>query len=780
MQLRGGDPEEIGGYPVEARLGSGGMGTVFLARTASGRPVAIKLIHQHFAGDEEFRIRFRQEVSAARRVSGVFTAAVVDADSEALRPWMATAYISGPTLAQRIADEGTLFGPELRTLAIGLAEALREIHRAGVIHRDLKPSNVVLSPDGPRVIDFGISRASGNQTLTMTGRVIGTPPFMSPEQLQTPRAVGPESDVFSLATLLVFAATGQGPFDADSPYMTAYQVVHEAPDLSAVPAVLREVVEPCLTKVAKGRPSAHELLVALRGLPEDLGSSSAPMAELKTLPGTRRSGVPGPPDGWDLGSVTDDTPGSTPGSLPGSAAGDDVSGPGAASGSGARSGRRRASRKRRRFLGAGVVTALVTALVVAGVVVLGSGGADRPEAGGGRETPARGQGVSGSAAPLPAGFAPWRKTVRGGQQLGDELRCVAAGGDDLFCGGGGVVAARLRASDGRVLWRTTYPGVPMQGLHLIGVTGGSGKGLAGRTVLGYHLPKAGSERTEVVALDAASGEELWRTRVGTKATYLLREPQHAVLTGSTVLTVDPGSTRFEARSARDGQLSWTTALPSGSWCAPFPAGGKAYAMCAPSTQVTLGRPAEVGFHTLDPNGGALGRAVTADGALRPVGALGGRLLLVREAAGAGETGFSQVVRLDMATGRREADRLRGYGGTVPGFADGTLYFTSPTGEVSAVDPGTGRRKWHTRTAAEWASAPLAAGGVLYVGSATGRVTALDARKGSELWSTSPHAQSPGGFTGSSPRLTLVGRVLVAAAADNTLSAFDLAQPPRIP
>ncbi|NED05485.1 serine/threonine protein kinase, partial [Streptomyces sp. SID6648] len=274
MSLRGGDPAEIGGYPLEERLGSGGMGTVFLARTSSGRPVAIKLIHQQFAGDDEFRIRFRQEVAAARRVSGAFTAAVVDAAPEADQPWMATTYIEGPTLAQRITDEGPLNGAELRRLAIGLAEALRDIHRVGVVHRDLKPSNVVLSAEGPRVIDFGISRAVDQQTLTMTGRVIGTPPFMSPEQLQAPRGVGPGSDVFSLGTLLVYAATGHGPFDADSPYITAYQVVHEEPSLGAVPDALRAVVEPCLDKDPERRPSVDELLVLLRDLPSDLGGTA--------------------------------------------------------------------------------------------------------------------------------------------------------------------------------------------------------------------------------------------------------------------------------------------------------------------------------------------------------------------------------------------------------------------------------------------------------------------------------------------------------------------------
>ncbi|OKH90355.1 protein kinase domain-containing protein [Streptomyces uncialis] len=851
MQLRGGDPEQIGGYPLEARLGSGGMGTVFLARTESGRPVAIKLIHKQFADDEEFRIRFRQEVSAARRVSGVFTAAVVDADPEGAHPWMATAYIPGPTLAQRISDGGSLHGAELRRLAIGLAEALREIHRAGVIHRDLKPSNVVLSPDGPRVIDFGISRAAtGHQTLTMTGRVIGTPPFMSPEQLQSPRTVGPESDVFSLATLLVYASTGQGPFDADSPYMTAYQVVHEDPVLGAMPAVLRDVVEPCLAKERKGRPSAHELLVALRALPEDLGPASAPMSELATLPGTGHpttdttpDSTPGGPSdgphdsphgGWDadaggtgfgdgagfgdggalwelssedFGSGSGSGSGSADGGAPGSGSGavsddedgddrdalapgtgtrsdsdrsdaDPATGAGTAS-HGSRSPTTRTRARTRRALLVAAVAASAVALITTGVALLGPDG--ESGTGGTAGTTRQTQDsrvVAGGGAALPAGFAPWRKNVRGERSFADELRCVARA-ETLFCGGGGVLASRVRAADGEVEWRRTYPGVPVQGLHLVGVSGGSGPDLAGGTVIGYHIPAEGTERVEVVALDAVSGKERWRTRVGTKATYLLREPRFAVLSGSTVLTVDAGSTRIEARSARNGRLLWETPFPAGSWCAPFLANRAAYAMCAPAAQAATGRPGDAEFRVLDIEKGTLGAPAAADGRLRPVGARDGRLLLLRETTDPAGDGFAEVVRLDVASGRRDSADLDGeYPGTAPGLAGGTLYFTSPTGAVSAVDPVSGKEKWTERTESEWASVPLAVDGVLYLGSPTGRVTALDARNGHHLWTTPAHASSPGGFMGSGSRLTLVGRVLVAAAGDNALSAFDVAEPPR--
>lgn len=267
MTLRDGDPRAIGGYVLIARLGSGGMGTVYSGRAASGRLVAVKLVHQQFADDPEFRTRFRQEVAAARRVSGAFTAAVVDADPDAERPWMATQLVPGWTLGARVKSDGPLRGSALRVLALGLVEALRELHTTGVIHRDLKPDNVMLTDDGPRVIDFGISRAAGQQTLTSTGQILGTPPYMSPEQLSAPARVRASSDVFSLGSVLAFAATGRGPFDAESHYMTAYRVVSEAPDIAGLADSLRAVVGACLAKEAAARPGPDELLAALARIP---------------------------------------------------------------------------------------------------------------------------------------------------------------------------------------------------------------------------------------------------------------------------------------------------------------------------------------------------------------------------------------------------------------------------------------------------------------------------------------------------------------------------------
>ncbi|MFC9699321.1 protein kinase [Streptomyces sp. NPDC056943] len=269
MALRDNDPREIGGYALLDRLGAGGMGTVFLAQAESGRPVALKVVHEQFAADAEFRTRFRQEVRAARRVSGAFTAPVVDADPDAARPWMATTYVPGQTLRSRVESEGPLSGAELRRLAVGLVEALRDMHQVRVIHRDLKPDNVLLTEDGPRVIDFGISRAADHQTLTVTGRILGTPPFMSPEQLSTPHRVTPASDVFSLGAVLVYATTGRGPFDAGSPYMTAYNVVHEPPEVAELSGTVREIVQWCLSKEPEERPGPEDLLAAFREAPEE-------------------------------------------------------------------------------------------------------------------------------------------------------------------------------------------------------------------------------------------------------------------------------------------------------------------------------------------------------------------------------------------------------------------------------------------------------------------------------------------------------------------------------
>ncbi|MFB6958209.1 serine/threonine-protein kinase [Streptomyces sp. NPDC056309] len=744
MSLRGGDPAEIGGYPLEARLGSGGMGTVFLARTSSGRAVAIKLIHQQFAGDDEFRIRFRQEVAAARRVSGAFTAAVVDAAPEAEQPWMATTYIEGHTLAERIATKGPLNGAELRRLAIGLAEALRDIHRVGVVHRDLKPSNVVLSPEGPRVIDFGISRAVDQQTLTMTGRVIGTPPFMSPEQLQAPRAVGPRSDVFSLGTLLVYSATGRGPFDADSPYMTAYQVVHEEPSLGAMPVALRAVVESCLDKEPERRPSADELLVLLRDLPADLGGTDANgvgagcTRDVITQHhfATRANPAPTAPTTAPAGPDTGST-----GTLIG-----------------------RSLRRRWRPV---LAAAVAVAAIGGGVAALKAGGI------GGNSGGDKGNSVAPGAA-LPDGFEPWRKTVQGGREdTPDELRCVARG-DALFCGGGGVVATRIRALDGSQVWTAKSPGVPVQGMHLVGATDD--------TVLGYRFAAQDAPqdpRSEVVAIDANNGRELWSVPSGAQSTAVTGRTQDAIVVGSAVVTVDASNSTFEARDAHSGEVTWTTPFPAGTQCAPVLAGPRLFAMCATDAEVDALEVRHPTLYTVDRASGTLGRPIAVDGPAVPMGVTNGRLVLLQvHMEGTALAGYDGVARVDPTSRKVTYSRLaKTYTGT-PGMADGTVYVSGQTGLITALDPATGRMKWSRQTGVEGASGPVAGADALYFSSATGRVVALSPYDGKPLWTTDPQADGLTGEQGASPRVSVAGRAVIVAAAKNTLFAFDAQKPPK--
>ena len=258
-ELQPGDPQLIGPYRLHGRLGAGGMGQVFLGRSAGGRPVAVKVVRAHLATDPEFRERFRREIAVARKVSGVYTSPVIDADVDGPIPWLATAYVDGPSLADAVSEHGPLSPTSVRALAAGLAEGLNAIHAAGVVHRDLKPANVLLAEDGPRVIDFGISQAAEASALTRTGLVVGSPGFMSPEQAEG-REVGPPSDIFSLGAVLAFAGTGEGPFGSGSTPALVYRVVYRPPNLDRLPAEVRPLIERCLAKDPAQRPTAAQVL----------------------------------------------------------------------------------------------------------------------------------------------------------------------------------------------------------------------------------------------------------------------------------------------------------------------------------------------------------------------------------------------------------------------------------------------------------------------------------------------------------------------------------------
>jgi serine/threonine protein kinase len=261
--LRRWDPERIGRYTIIGKLGSGAMGQVFLARSQTGRLVAVKTIRVELAEEPGFRARFAREVAAASRVSGVFTAAVIEADPEADRPWVATAYVPAPSLSKLVRQCGPLPVPAVRWLAAGCAEALQSIHGAGLLHRDVKPSNVLVAPDGPRVIDFGVARAAERVQLTASRGAAGTPAYMAPEQARDAGTASPASDVFSLGATLVFAATGHPPYPGETVMDILVRLATEPPDLTGLPDELSALVMTCLDRVPRNRPTDGAILAAL-------------------------------------------------------------------------------------------------------------------------------------------------------------------------------------------------------------------------------------------------------------------------------------------------------------------------------------------------------------------------------------------------------------------------------------------------------------------------------------------------------------------------------------
>ena len=353
-ELAPGDPETIGPYRLRGRLGAGGMGRVYLGLSPGGRAVAVKVIRADLAQDAEFLARFRREVAVARTVSGLFTAPVIDADTDGPVPWLATAYVPGPSLADAVSQHGPLPAASVLALARGLAEALSAIHAAGVVHRDLKPANVLLAEDGPRVIDFGISRAVEASALTHTGLVVGSPGFMSPEQAEG-REVGPPSDIFSLGAVLAFAATGQGPFGSGSTPALVYRVVHGAPRLDLLPAEVRALAGRCLAKDPALRPTAADLLAG----------AASPAAGWLPEPVTRALAVAPP-------TMTAVAP-------PGAPAG----GPGPARTDFARGGRRRA------LAAAAVIAGILAGGTTAGVALTGHSTPAHQVQSAGRATPAQ-------------------------------------------------------------------------------------------------------------------------------------------------------------------------------------------------------------------------------------------------------------------------------------------------------------------------------------------------------------------------------------------------------
>jgi hypothetical protein len=312
--LRRWDPEQIGPFAIIGRLGAGAMGQVFLARSTAGRLVAVKTIRIELAEEPGFRARFAREVAAARQVSGVFTAAVVAADPEADLPWVATAYVPAPSLSTLVRICGPLPVPAVRWLAAGCAEALESIHAAGLLHRDVKPSNVLVAPDGPRVIDFGVARAAERVQLTVTRGAAGTPAYMAPEQARDATQASPASDVFSLGATIVFAATGHPPYQGETVMDILVRLATEPPDLTGLPAELTDLVSGCLRRVPRDRPTNAAILTGLGSFaaePDGAGHAYLPDSAMALIADYQRAG-PGAANGDGAAGegVADDTAGS--------------------------------------------------------------------------------------------------------------------------------------------------------------------------------------------------------------------------------------------------------------------------------------------------------------------------------------------------------------------------------------------------------------------------------------------------------------------------------------
>ncbi|MFI0817124.1 protein kinase [Streptomyces sp. NPDC021098] len=719
MPLSTDDPSSIGGYALLDRLGSGGMGVVYLGRSASGRQVAVKLVHAQYAQDEEFRTRFRQEITAARRVSGAFTAPVVDADPEADRPWMATQYVPGQTLSEVVRAGGPLGGRELRTLGLGLVEALRDIHRAGVVHRDLKPANILMAEDGPRVIDFGISRAADNQTLTVTaGRVLGTPRFTSPEQLRSPREVTAASDVFSLGALLVYAASGIGPFDAESPYLSGYQVMYEPPTLAGVPEPLIGLAERCLAKEPEARPGLDELHRLLGALPDF--AAAAP-----------QEGPPARPEP--------------------TAPRQEATAPRQEATQAGRTGRGRWRRWRPALIGAGV-------LVVGGLVAQGLYAASVPPP---PYDPSASATTDTRPVSLPEGWHPWRTTLRYDAPQPpltyQEAGCVAGNDAEVYCGGNGFTVAKVDAATGHVRWRS---GTRPQDARPIGVRD--------ETVYAYSEPE--NEERRVIALDTGTKKLRWERKISGSAS--------ARLFRGGLLTLSADSRQLVAYGP-SGRPLWQSPVKEGQFCEPATpvASGVPYALCSPLTSSGLSAEGPYTLLRFDPADGTQRTLATLPRKALHLGSVDGAPLFLapqtaKEVYDAGyERPYNALIRVDPRTGDTKRIPLRHHVQGSATLLGGVVYAVRTNGTVTAVSAHSGKQLWQRATETESLSAPVESErhGKLYFSNRFGRLLALDADTGTEAWRTSALSDPGDTAQDQPPSVLLVKDAIVAMAGDTVFS-----------
>ncbi|MFJ2262414.1 serine/threonine-protein kinase [Streptomyces sp. NPDC087844] len=744
-------PEYAGQYRLESHLGSGGMGVVHLARSASGLRLAVKVINVEFARDPEFRGRFKQEVAAARRVSGAFTAPVVDADPEADRPWMATLFIPGPTLAEHVKRNGSLSSAQLRQVMAGLAEALRDIHRAGVVHRDLKPSNVLLAEDGPKVIDFGISRPSDSELRTETGKLIGTPPFMAPEQFRRPREVGPAADIFALGSVLVHAATGRGPFDSDSPYVVAYQVVHDEPDLTDVPGDLAPLIARCLAKEPDERPTPDELMAELRHVSSLYDTQAFIPAQRTAEAGTASAEALGEASGASAAGSAEAVAGSRDrtthvrgkrrmpaGSDDGGsrrAGGGDAGSHDPDSGTGAGSS---SVRSRHRGVLA-VALGGVVALAVGGALLAGLPGDDGS---GGRPGSASG----GARESAGAAFRPWATKVGTGRE--GMAKCTYGGGA-LLCAGPGVLAGALGPRDGKARWTRSVKTGEDGSVSAPVLSGG----------LVHAVTAAGGQ---LVALDPDTGRTSWKLNTsvyGGGAQYA----------GDTVL-LTAGDGTVTGIDGKTGERLWHGRPAGGAQPAFAYFGGElAYA----TTLTSDGTGTQV--IAVDPRTGDVRWRHRLDGLLTPVGTRKGTLWLTAENA-------TQETRsiVGYTPGSESEERIPldlPLPSATAALHGDAVYLLAAGGALVAVDIEAGTQRWRRETSVSRASAPTADDRNVYVSAPDGRLLAADVRTGRLVGQTPTRLGDDGERVVAEVLAPMVvGDRVYASAPDGSVFAVDARRP----
>ncbi|MGW6271611.1 protein kinase domain-containing protein [Streptomyces sp. NPDC055060] len=719
MPLREDDPESIGGYRIESRIGTGGMGVVYLARSASGRAVAVKVVHTQYADDPEFRARFRQEVAAARRVSGAFTAPVVDADPEAALPWMATAYVPGDTLAQRVAAQGPLDWPRLKRLGGELAEALREIHRAEVVHRDLKPSNVLLldSPGGTggddgsgggdggmtRVIDFGISRAAHSDVRTQTGLVMGSPPFMAPEQFSSPRDVGPPVDVFALGALLVYAATGRSPFEAENAYLAAYQTVHNDPELGALPEELRPLVMSCLAKSPQDRPTPVQVLGVLAALPDapsETRSGSLPDAPPHTAPDA-------------------DTP-SEPRERTGDATSEPREGTGDATFALSTAATARRPRRGRRFKVALVGAVALVALIGTGVSAAFLGGTE----------PATAE-AGDAKAGVPAGWKPWHVAAQkdeDGMMPSSESCTPHAQG--VYCSSPTTALTRRDPLTGKVSWtKPLHRPKQVSGYSVTDPVLGAG------AVFVYSAEGTGG----VDAYDARSGKRLWRLP-GPHAEFQFLSGVLVVHKGE--LSASPTST-YAAYDPRSGRELWSHEVTSDA-AGAFYAGPDGTLFADLRLAGRKGAPGSSEIARYDARSGRkLGATKAPKGDLWLATVHEGKGYFARWEDGSGVS--SRFFIQDLTSGKvRGIDFPWAVEPEAPPLVRGdAMYLFDYANEtVLALDLKRGKPLWTTSRELRIFSEPSVRGDTLYATMPDSSVIAVDIRTGRERWRSAPSFTDP--------------------------------------